>query len=150
MQLKNYTSSIPVGTTLSYLEAYLSDCPGVEAIAKEIKSGVVTSLMFQVNTPDGKHTVRLPARVAEVQEYMWKDYCLSTRRPRKTKEDFAEQAARTAWKIQQDWVQVQMSLIKLKQAEVLQVFLGYIWDGGQTYYEFLKDKKFKALPERTG
>jgi hypothetical protein len=40
-------------------------------------------------------------------------------------------------------------MIKLKQAEFLQVFMAYIWDGQQTYYEFIKGNKFKALPEST-
>jgi hypothetical protein len=65
------------------------------------------------------------------------------------KEDFLEQAERTAWKIQQDWVQVQMSLIKLKQADMLQVFMAYVWDGEQTFYERLKGRGFKQLAEKS-
>lgn len=148
--LKNYTSTTPAMQTLSFIEAYLSSCPGVSGIAKEIKGGQVHALFFRIEVTGRTHTVRLPAKVDEVQEVLWKDYCCATRRPRKTKEDFREQAIRTAWKIQQDWVQVQMSLIKLKQVEFLQVFLAFIWDGNQTYYDFIKGGNFKALPHTTG
>jgi hypothetical protein len=45
-----------------------------------------------------------------------------------------------------DWVQVQVSMIKLKQMKTLQVFLPYLWDGNQTFFEALEAKQFKALP----
>lgn len=46
-------------------------------------------------------------------------------------------------------VQVQISLIKLKQVDFRQAFLAYFWDGTQTFYEQLQASKFKALPEST-
>ena len=81
----------------------------------------------------------------EVQEFLWRDYVTSRVRPQKTKDDFSEQAARTAWAIQRDWVQVQMSLIKLKQADFVEVFMGFIYDGHQSYYDRLKSSGFKQL-----
>ena len=30
----------------------------------------------------------------------------------------------------------------------LQVFMGFVWDGEQTYYDRLKGGGFKALPEK--
>lgn len=136
--------------TISFIEAYLSSCAGVNGIAKEIKGGQVHAIFFRIETAGRSYTVRLPAKIDDVQEYLWKEYCVQTRRPRKTKEDFREQAIRTAWKIQQDWVQIQMSLIRLRQVEFLQVFLSFLWDGNQTYYDFLKGSNFKALPQTTG
>ena len=150
MNLKNYTSGVPAGTTISYIEAYLMDA-GATGIMKDIKNGQVIALMFEMDMgpKTGRHVVKLPANVEEVHKYLWKDYVTSSRRPRKSEVDFLDQAGRTAWKIVQDWVQVQVSMIKLKQMEPMQVFLPYIWDGQRTFYEFLKDKNFKALPEST-
>jgi len=145
MQLKNYTSCAPAHATISYIEAYLIEC-GAQGIAKEIKGGVVQSIIFQITADGRSHTIKLPANVAGVLDFMWQDYVTSHVRPKKSKDDFKEQANRTAWKIMQDWVQVQMSLIKLKQADFLQVFLAFTYDGNQTYYEYLKEGKFKALP----
>lgn len=71
-------------------------------------------------------------------------------RKKKKKSDFAEQAERTAWKIIQDWVEVQMSMIQTGQAETLQVFLPYVFDGKKTYYQALSESKFAGLlPEKT-
>lgn len=148
MNLKNYTSNIPAHTTISYIEAYLAQC-GVEGISKQYDNGIPVALFFHVNLPPSRYTVRLPAKVDEVQEFFWKEYVASTKRPRKTKEDFREQSLRTAWKIQQDWVQVQMSLIKLKQVDFLEVFMGFLWDGRQSQYQLEMARKFKALPSTT-
>ncbi|MDE2096142.1 MAG: hypothetical protein KGL39_02780 [Patescibacteria group bacterium] len=150
MNLKNYTSGIPANTTIGYVEAYLMQV-GATGISKKIEAGQVVAIVFEIPDEDGElRLIKLPANVAGVQEYLWQDYISGARRPRKTKEDFADQAARTAWKIMQDWVQVQMSMIKLKQMKVLQVFLPYVWDGQRTYYEFLKGQNFKSLPAPRG
>lgn len=154
VNLKNYTSSVAAATTISYIEAYLAEC-GVSAVSKQYEDGIPVALFFHIDVPSPvagglqKFTVRLPAKVKDVQEYLWRTYCSSTRRPRKTREDFKEQAAKTAWKIQQDWVQVQMSLIKLKQADFVEVFMGFLWTGHETYYEKLKSSGLKALPMAT-
>lgn len=144
MNLKNYTSTVPVSTTISYIENYLAAC-GVTGISKDYKNGHPIALYFHVAMGEKEYTIRLPARIERVQDVMWMDYCASVRQPRKTKDDFFEQAARTAWKIQQDWVQVQMTLIKLKQVNFIEVFMGFVWDGNQSYFEYIDGKQLKAL-----
>lgn len=146
--LKNYTSSTPAHQTIAYIEAYLASA-GVTGISKQYENGNPVAIFFHVEMPPNSYTIRLPARVNDVQEYLWQDYCTRTRRPRKQREDFLDQASRTAWKIQQDWVQVQISLIKLKQANFLEVFMGFLWDGKQSYYQALENSKFKQLPQST-
>jgi hypothetical protein len=148
MNLKNYTSSTPTHQTIAYIEAYLAEC-GVSGVTKQYEDKQPAALFFTVEVGENRFTIRLPARVAEVHDYLWRSYCSGVSKPRKVKADFHEQAARTAWKIQQDWVQVQMSLIKLKQVEFLEVFMGFLWDGKQSYYQSLKGGGFKELPERT-
>lgn len=146
MNLKNYTSSVPAATTISYIESYLATA-GVTGISKQYDNGKPVAIFFHIELPHNRYTVRLPARITDVQDFLWNEYVAGTRRPRKTRDDFYEQAERTAWKIQQDWVQVQISLIKLKQADFLEVFMGFLWDGKQSYYQALEKGQFKALPE---
>ena len=145
MNLKNYTSGVPAQRTISDIEALLI-ATNATKVAKEAKDRAVVAIMFEIECNGRLHVIRLPANVDAVQDWLWKEHVTGAVRNRRTKEEFREQAERTAWKIMLDWTQVQISLIKLKQAEALQVFLPYIWDGNQTYYEFLKHNQFKALP----
>lgn len=110
----------------------------------------------------GKITIRLPVEEERALEALWLDYagadisntdvncCNYYSRKKKKKKDFTDQASRTAWKIVQDWVEVQMSMIQLKQADLIQVFLPYVFDGRRTYYQALKESNFAGLlPEKT-
>ncbi len=127
MFLKNYTSEVPVSQTIHRIEQVLIRC-GASGIAKEFvgTDGKIAAVAFQIEAPN-----------------QW------NRRKAKRRQDFAEQAARTAWKIVQDWVEVQMSMIQLRQADTLQVFLPYVWNGRETYYQSLKGHAFKGLLPET-
>lgn len=153
MNLKNYSSTVPASQTIATIEAFLAEC-GVSSVFKQFEDKIPVAIFFQVELPaingaPRRFTVRLPAKVNDVQEYLWRDYCRNHRRLIKSKQDLAEQAARTAWKIQRDWVEVQMSLIKLKQADFLEVFMGFIWNGEQTFYQQIQAGQFKQLPQST-
>jgi len=161
MFLKNYTSEVPVHQTIHRIEQVLIRC-GVSGIMKEYlgTNGEIGAITFQIETPTGKLTIRLPANKEQALEALWGDYVgddllnsngtISTnRKKKKRRKDFAEQAERTAWKIIQDWVEVQLSMIQMKQADYLQVFLPYVYDGKRTYYEALRESNFRGLlPEK--
>lgn len=150
MNLKNYTSNVPAHTTIAYIEQYLAEC-GVLNVSKDYDaSRQPVSLTFEIMDGAHKFKVRLPAKVADVHKHLWKEYVTTHTRPKKTEKDFAEQAARTAWAIQRDWVQIQMTLIVLKQARPLEVFLAYVWDGKQTVFQRLDGGGMRnLLPERS-
>jgi len=162
MFLKNYTSDVPVNETIRKIESVLIRC-GVSGIMKEYlgTSGEIGAITFRVDSATGPLTIRLPANKEKATEALWMDYVGDDKlnakgdaieyspRKRKKRHDFAEQGARTAWKIIQDWIEVQMSMIQMKQAETLEVFLPYIHDGKRTVYQSLKASGFKALlPEK--
>jgi hypothetical protein len=66
---------------------------------------------------------------------------------RGTLERIAEQAERTAWSLLRDWVHIQVTMIQMQQAEAMQIFLPYAYDGknNQTLFEKLKGNGFKLL-----
>lgn len=160
MFLKNYTSNVPVSETIHRIEKVLLRC-GVTGIMKEYGlKGDVIAIMFRVETPAGKRFIRLPADEQRALDALWLDYVGDDKkylskdgsrldswgcRKKKKKIDFAQQASRTAWKIVQDWIEVQMSMIQLGQADALQVFLPYLFDGKRTYYQALKDSNYAGL-----
>ena len=142
--MKNYTSTVPVERTISRIEQILAKA-GAQSVAKSYKDGVVVSMSFILVIPGrGPCPIRLPANAEAVARVLKAE----VRKPQAgTLERIDAQAARTAWRIMEDWVSVQMSLIEMGQAEPLQVFLSYIQVGRGSYYDFLKCGGFKALPE---
>ena len=131
--------------TLSRIEAALVR-GGATNVAKDYDGGVLVALMFSTVDPGSgrRMSVRLPANAEGVYEALLS----KVSRPRAgTVARLRDQASRTAWKLMQDWVEVQMSLIEMRQADFLQVFLPYVWDGHKTFYQALKGNGFKMLPE---
>src|SRR5689334_5965918 len=143
MNIKNYTSGVPVNLTVAKIEQLLAEA-GASGVNKDYEAGRLVALAFRIPTPSGKTmTIRLPANSEAVYDTMKK----SVLRPRNgTLERLKDQAQRTAWKLMQDWIQVQISLIQMQQADVMQVFLPYVWDGERTFYHMLKEGGFKQLP----
>ena len=147
MNLKNYTSSVPVETTVMRIEQYLIATGLVSNIGKSYDGTVVTAILFNIEHESGKLplTVRLAAKVGQCQDFFWRDYCATRQRGHKTKEDFLDQAARTAWKLQEDDVRIQTSLILLNQRTVLESFLASVWDGEQTFCQRIVGNNYKQL-----
>lgn len=146
MILKNYTSGVAIDKTISRIESLLAKA-GANAIGKNYDSGKLSSITFQMEMNGNDFLIRLPSNPAAVYAAMRKQII----KPRDgTLEKLQDQAERTAWKIQQEWLEIELTQIQLNQKEPLQVFLAYVWDGQQTYYAALKESKFKALlPEKS-
>jgi hypothetical protein len=144
MFLKNYTSNVPVLETIHRIEKVLIKC-GVSGITKEYGAtpGEIIAITFHIRTDPAapQFTIRLPVDKEKCLQALWLDYVDGDKlndmgdaihwssRKRKVKKDFAQQAERTAWKIIQDWIEVQMSMIQTRQAEFTEVFMPYIYDG---------------------
>lgn len=141
--MKNYTSSVPISRTISRIEECLAKA-GASGIMKEYAGGKLTALCFKLRMGSGREmAIRLPANEVEVYNVLIK----AVKRPRNgTVERLRDQAARTAWKLQQDFVEVQLSMIEMRQTDAMQAFLAYVWDGKRTFYQALQENNFKALP----
>src|SRR5574343_1267827 len=112
MNLKNYTSSVPVERSVMNIEHHLVRA-GAGHIAKSYDTnGVLTGITFQIVKGNVNTVFKLPAKWEKCFEVMFKE----VRKPRpETRERVKEQAQRTAWKILHDWVEIQVSLIQLEQ-----------------------------------
>lgn len=149
MNIKNYTSGIAVETTIARIEYKLAAVGATGIMKLYGPDKQVSALIFNMPEGNRSHAIKVPANVNACFESMWRQHCQTHSRPREgTKQTIKEQAAKTAWKLVQDWIEVQVSMIVMRQAEPLEVFLPYVWDGKQTYFEAMRDDKFRALPER--
>jgi hypothetical protein len=138
---------VPTWRTIARIEEVLAEA-GVQGIQKEFDGGRLSALSFVVLLPNSHPVkIRLPADTKAVYQTM----ASAVKKPhRGTLERIKEQADRTAWKLMQDWVEVQISLIQMQKIDFLQVFLPYVWDGERTFYTALKDSGYKnLLPEHT-
>jgi hypothetical protein len=159
MNLRNYTSDVPASRTIFKIQQILIKA-GVSSLEMEYgPNQQVSAITFRIQFDPEKPPlpIRMPARVAEAQDALWLAYADGDKltmdgnrlqwnnRKTKTRADFLEQGERTAWKLMQDWLEVQLSLIRLRQVDFVQVFLSYVWDGRQTFYDRIKDRGFAAL-----
>lgn len=139
MKLKNYTSGVPIDRSVSNIERKLVEA-GATRISKVYDGMKLTGVVFQI----GNIVFKLPSRVDQVEKAMMSEI----RKPRPgTADRIRDQAARTAWKILSEWAEIQVTLVRLQQAEAIEVFLPYVWDmkTDKTLFEKIKEGKFKML-----
>jgi hypothetical protein len=143
VNLKNYTSEVPAITSMGHIEKYLVEA-GATDISKKYVDGICSAITFRMMINNFPVFFKLPAKVDACFEAMWKE--VSRPRP-DTKAKIKQQAERTAWKIVRDWVEIQISMIRLNQAEAMEIFLPYAYDPSteQTFYHRLKANNFKQL-----
>lgn len=143
MNLKNYTSEVPAITSMGRIEKKLVEA-GATDISKKYENGVCIAVRFRMLVNMKPLFFELPAKVDACFKVLWGEI---SRPKADTKERTMQQAERTAWKIISDWVDIQISMVQLEQAELMQVFLPFIFDPvkEKTFYNQLRETGFKGL-----
>ena len=147
MNIKNYTSEVNADKSILRIEKLLVSV-GATNVSKEYKNQNVSSITFLININGMSIPFRMEAKTEIVEKILKQDI----KRPRpdgSTWIKIAKQAERTTWKILCDWTEIQISMIKLQQAELIEIFLPYAYNmnNGKTFFQSLKESKFKALTE---
>ena len=142
--IKNYTSEISAATSISKIEHFLSSA-GATDISKAYANNECVSIKFRIVVDQTPRFFELPAKVEAVYNIFMSQKV--KKNDPIVKRAAAEQARRTAWKIISDWVEIQITMIKMEQAEVAQVFLPYAYDpqSDTTLYERIKKGGYKLL-----
>jgi len=142
MNLKNYTSETPIDRSMAKIEKYLV-AAGARNIMKDYDiEGNCSAVSFAIPLNGNNIAFKLPARVDSIYRHLYAQYKRPTN---KSREVCLAQSGRTAWKIISDWVEIQVTMIQLDQADLMQVFLPYVHNGTQSFYESLKEGGFKLL-----
>ena len=144
VSVKNYTSSVSVGRSAELIEERLVSI-GAKQISKTYgDDNALEGITFSLVVNDQPMIFRLPSKWRTVYDFMYAD---KKRQRASGKEKREEQAQRTAWKLLYDLVLVQTSHILLGQAEVLDLFMAFIYDvqKNQTVFEKFKEHKFRPL-----
>lgn len=143
ISLKNYTSTVPAITSMGRIEQCLVKA-GATDINKKYADGICKAITFRMIVNNHVLFFQLPAKVDKCFDVLFKE----VKKPRPdTKNNIRAQAERTAWKIICDWVDIQLSMILLEQADALEIFLPFAYNPatGTTFYNQLKEGGFKAL-----
>jgi len=145
-KLKNYTSTVPATKSIASIEDMLMQMGAIN-ISKEIENQKVKSIAFELFVKHGTPPLyfKLEAKVENVLIILRKI------KRNTTEKQLKEQAERTAWKICYDWLVMQKTMLELKQAEPLQLFLPYLYDSrnNKTFAETINDNP-NALIMLTG
>ena len=140
--MKNYTSKVPASRSVSYIEHFLVK-GGARNISKTYDDNEELEAMYFQKEVAGKILAfKLPANVTACYKALLKQV---SRPVPATYKRIKEQASRTDWKILSDWVEIQMALIELEQAEFEQIFLPYWFDGEKTLFDQIQSGGFKLL-----
>ena len=141
--IKNYTSTVAINKSVQHIEDQLIR-HGAQEILKIIEGGKLVGIAFIISVSGKNIPFRIPARLDRVEKKLRE----LIRRPiNGTLQRVAEQAGKTAWKILSDWVDIQMTLIDLEQAELAEVFMPFAYDHRtkQTFFEQVKKADFCLL-----
>ncbi len=145
MNIKNYTSTVPFSTSMAKIESCLVEI-GASNISKKYVDKVCTGITFLYLDTRMQQTIAFHLR-AQVDECYNIFYAQVKRPNADSKTRCIEQAQRTSWKILSDWTEIQCSMILLGQAELLQMFLPFVYDmkTDQTYYDKIVSNEIKLL-----
>jgi hypothetical protein len=139
--IKNYTTEIPVEKTIVEIHKLLAE-NGARGIALEYDNqGTIKDIFFKIIVREQELPFRLPAKPQNVYT------ALHTNTPSHYHQRYGKQwedeAQRIAWRICKSWLEAQLTLINLEQANIEEVFLPYlVMPNNKTLYEVMKDNKF--------
>ena len=137
--IKNYTSSVPVDRTISTIESELVEIGASRIIKTYGENKLANGIIFEVSTGSansGYLSIKIPVNIDGVLI----ELKTVPQYKRKNTDWLLQQAQRTGWRIILDWVLVQCAMIRLKQADALEVFLPYEYSEktGNTFYKNIK------------
>ena len=147
-RIKNYTTSISVERTITEIEKMLAKFGATKIMKEYDLEGNPNSLIFSIITDFGEMPVKLPIKTDKVQAVFKTQVEEGLLEKKYGGGEWAQaQARRVGWRVIKDWLDAQMTLIKIHQTEIQEIFLPYAYDGktNTTLYEQMKERKFAGF-----
>lgn len=134
MPILNYTTQVESPKSIAEITAILSNF-GARTITTDYdENGFVSGIAFIIMLEGAPLAIKLPVNVDGV----YKTLCAAKGVPNSKRT--REQARRVAWRILKDWLEAQLALFQVGQAEIGQVLMPYAVDSeGRTAYQIFRD-----------
>jgi hypothetical protein len=144
-RIKNFSTIISPEKTIMEIEKMLSEYGATKIMKEYDDKGRPIFLAFAIQTKRGEVPIKLPAKISQVLMMFDKEVSKGLL-PNKYSGD-KEQAFRVGWRIIKDWIDAQLTLIRLELVKPEEIFLPYIWDNQnqETLYEKLERNGFQAI-----
>jgi hypothetical protein len=143
MPILNYTTSINPDRSIAEIQQSLVAHGASRVMVEYAQDRMPASLSFVIETQFGARPFRLPSNIDGVLRVLndqWQQGRVAKRLACR------EHAARVAWRIVKDWVQVQLALVESGISTVEEVLLPYLLGADdRTLYEIMVDQRL-ALP----
>ena len=120
--LKNYTSTVSASKSISHIEETLAWHKAKSIVKTYDENGLPEGIAFYLEFEGKLLPFKLPAHIHAVEKI------LSSGKPYTNENKIKEQAQRTAWKIISDWIDSQLAMVEIDQAQMMEMFFQYIWD----------------------
>lgn len=143
--MRNYTSQVPAIKSIMEIQKFLAEKGACELQIIYNPDTTIKAINFKMIIDQRVLYFCLPVNVEACYKAMIKGV---KRVNADVEKRLLKQAERTAWKLMHEWVQIQMALIEMEQATMVQIFLAYAYNpaSGQTLYQKLQEGNFKLLP----
>ena len=156
MAILNYTTKIPVETTIAEIEKMLAES-GAKKILKEYDNeNQISTISFVIQSEDKNIPFKLPMNVEAVLQTL-QNQSGEYRRSKSKSGGYGkqvrvipqnminmEQARRVGWRIIKDWLEAQLALFFLQMVKIEEIFLPYMYNEktGKTMFQLLEERNF--------
>lgn len=140
MSILNYTTKVEAAKSIEEIQRILAQHKARSITTDFDDNGNVSGIKFVITMEKLPITIRLPVNVEGVYG------SLRTAKGISGKSKTMLQARRVAWRILKDWLEAQLALAMVGQAEMAQVMMPYAIDSkGTTAYQMFKESHIKQL-----
>lgn len=143
IKLRNRTSEVQPEVTSGRIEKALA-AAGVTNVSKRYVGGELVGLEFSLPTMYGVVNFRLPVKTNAAAGVMLAE-AKRGRLNLARRERISRQAARTAWRLAQEWIEIQLSMVAMQQLELMQALLPYAVKDGQTLFDTFQRSGYSGL-----
>lgn len=153
--IKNYTSSVPANQSISKMERLLIEAGARNILKNYGDDNTCIGLAFDLPYKDPHSQLpvilqfKFTVDVNSVFQAILKNQSRSRSLSDSGRQNLMSQAERTAWKLELDALEINLSRIAIQTAKLPQILLGYMYNysTNKTLYDMVSEGGFKMISD---